>query len=265
MSRIRIYIFFIVGIGVLFFSFLSMPSLKVAQKELLTLLSPLIRSGSVVKKNIGGLGVHLMTLDQLDEAYRALLLENTRLQAEHNVLSGLQEENNKLRQQLGYREQSSFKLLPATVIARDNSTWWNTVKIDRGSKDGITSDMPVITDHGLIGKTSIVTPSMSVVLLVTDEGCNIAAKVEGTSEQGIASGLRAATGELQLAFLNKLANLQPGQKVYTAGVSGGIFPSGIEIGTVKSFHVRELDGQAFLEPTADLDTLENVFVIAGAK
>ncbi len=93
----------------------------------------------------------------------------------------------------------------------------------------------------------------------------MASKVQGTSDQGICSGLRIPTGELQLGFLNKLANLQAGQKVYTAGVSGGIFPSGIEIGTVKSFHLRELDGQAILEPTADLSNLEHVFVIAGAK
>jgi len=106
---------------------------------------------------------------------------------------------------------------------------------------------------------------LSIVMLVTDEECKVAVKVEGTREQGIESGLRASTGDLQLCFLDKLADLKPGQKVYTAGVSGGIFPSGIEVGTVKSFQVRELDGQAILDPAADLNNIEDVFVIVGAK
>jgi cell shape-determining protein MreC len=70
---------------------------------------------------------------------------------------------------------------------------------------------------------------------------------------------------LQLTFLSKLADLQPGQKVYTAGVSGGIFPSGIALGTVKNFHARELDGMAVLDPAADPASLEEVFVVTGAK
>ena len=125
--------------------------------------------------------------------------------------------------------------------------------------------MPVITDRGLVGKVTDVSASMSEVMLVTDEDCKVAAKVEGTKEQGICGGSRAPEGELELAFLSKLADLQPGQKVYTAGVSGGVFPSGIALGTVKSFRARDLDGEAILEPAADLGSLEEVFVVTGAK
>lgn len=265
MSRSRIFTFVaVIGIA-LFFSFLNASGLKIAQEKLFTIFSPLVHSSAAIKKNVEKLTQRRMSLDQLEEANRSLILENKKLHAENEMLHAAEEENNKLHAALAYREHSSFKLLPATVIAHDNSTWWNTVKIDRGSDDGITLDMPVITENGLVGKTSIVTPKLSVVTLITDENCSVASKVQGTSEQGISSGLRIPTGELQLGFLSKLANLQAGQKVYTAGVSGGIFPSGIEIGTVKSFHLRELEGQAILEPTVDLGNLDYVFVIVGAK
>ena len=46
---------------------------------------------------------------------------------------------------------------------------------------------------------------------------------------------------------------------------GGVFPSGLLIGTVKSFSVRELDGQAKITPTVDLSHLEDVFVVTGRK
>ena len=152
-------------------------------------------------------------------------------------------------------------------MTRDSSTWWRTVTINRGKREGIETDMPVVTDEGLIGKTTTVSDSISVVLLVSDENCKVAASVEGSREQGIVSGERVTAGLnplLNLNFLSKQADLKPGQKVYTSGV-GGVFPSGLLIGLVKSFRVRELDGQGQLTPAVDLSHLEDVFVVTGRK
>ncbi len=127
--------------------------------------------------------------------------------------------------------------------------------------------MSVVTEEGLVGKTTTVSESISIVLLVSDENCRVAATVEGTREQGIVSGERVAGAQtplLDLNFLSKQANLQPGQKAYTSGV-GGVFPSGLLIGTVQDFKVRELDGQARLIPAVDLSKLEDVFVVTGRK
>ena len=69
---------------------------------------------------------------------------------------------------------------------------------------------------------------------------------------------------MNLNFLSKQADLKPGQKVYTTGV-GEVFPSGLLVGVVKSFRVRELDAQAQLVPGVDLSHLEDVFVVTGRK
>src|SRR5207247_9527582 len=117
----------------------------------------------------------------------------------------------------------------------------------------------------LVGKTTTVSDSISVVLLVSDENCKVAASVEGSREQGIVSGERVTAGLnplLNLNFLSKQADLNPGQKVYTSGM-GGVFPSGLLVGVVKTFRVRELVGQAQLTPAVALSTLEDVFVVNG--
>jgi rod shape-determining protein MreC len=231
------------------------------------LLAPFLTSGSGLKKQITSVRTGLKSLDQLEHENAALHVENRELRATNQSLRDMEHEVNRLRHALNYRERSVFKLIAAEVIARDSSTWWRTVTINRGKRDSIETDMPVVTDVGLVGKTTTVSDSISVVLLVSDETCRVAASVEGSREQGIVSGQRMTTGLtplLDLNFLSKQADLKPGQKAYTSGV-GGVFPSGLFIGVVKSYRVRELDGQAQLTPAVDLSHLEDVFVVTGRR
>ena len=231
------------------------------------LLSPFLTSGSGLKKQITSVRSGLKSLDQLEHENATLQVENRELRATNQGLRDVEHEVNRLRHALNYRERSVFKLIAAEIIARDSSTWWRTVTINRGRRDNLETDMPVVTDEGLVGKTTTVSDAISIVLLVSDENCRVAASVEGSREQGIVSGQRNTTGMtplLDLNFLSKQADLKPGQKVYTSGV-GGVFPSGLLIGVVKTFRVRELDGQAQLTPAVDLSHLEDVFVVTGRR
>lgn len=231
------------------------------------MISPFLTSGSSLEKQITSVRTGLKTLEELEREVNTLRVDNRALRATNQALRNVEREVNRLRVALDYRERSLFKLVPAEIITRDTSTWWRTVTINRGRNDGITTDMPVVTDAGLVGKTTTVAETISVVLLVSDENCRVSATVEGTREQGIVSGERVAgatTPLLELNFLSKQANLQPGQKVYTSGV-GGVFPSGLLLGTVLQYRVRELDGQARLAAAVDLPKLEDVFVVTGPK
>src|SRR5438067_1543621 len=231
------------------------------------LISPFLTKGSGLNKEITSVRGKLKSLEELERDNGSLRVENRSLKATNQALRDVEHEVNRLRHALNYRERSVFKLVPAEVIARDSSTWWRTVTINRGKEDGLEGDMPVVTDEGLVGKTTTVSNNISVVLLVTDENCKVAASVEGSREQGIVSGERVAAGItplLNLNFLSKQADLKPGQKTFTSGV-GGVFPSGIPIGLVKTFRVRELDGQAQVTPSVDMTHLEDVFVVTGRK
>jgi rod shape-determining protein MreC len=231
------------------------------------LLAPFLTGGSGIKKQITSVRSGLKSLDELEHENAALNVENRELRATNKSLRDVEHEVNRLRHALNYRERSVFKLVAAEVIARDASSWWRTLTINRGRKDAIETDMPVVTDVGLVGKTTTVSDTISVVLLVSDENCRIAASVEGSREQGIVSGERVTGGLtplLDLNFLSKQADLKPSQKVYTSGV-GGVFPSGLLIGSVKSFRVRELDAQAQLTPAVELSHLEDVFVVTGRR
>ena len=136
----------------------------------------------------------MKSLDDLQAENSSLRVENRSLKATNQALRDVEHEVNRLRHALNYRERAVFKLVPAEVITRDSSTWWRTVTVNRGKQDGIDTDMPVVTDEGLVGKTTTVSANITIVLLVSDENCRVTANVEGTREQGIVTGERVTGG-----------------------------------------------------------------------
>jgi rod shape-determining protein MreC len=267
MSRTSIVSLLIFVAIVGYFLSLGADSTRKIQSGFYQLISPFLSTGSGLEKQITSVRGKLKTLDELEQDNNTLRVENKALKATNEALRDVEQEVNRLRKALEYRQRSEFKLVPAEVIARDSSTWWRTVTINRGKQDGLDTDMSVLTEEGLVGKTTTVSQNVSVVLLISDENCKVASSVEGTREQGIVTGERVTGGlapMLDLNFLTKQADLKPGQKAYTSGV-GGVFPSGLLIGTVRSFRVRELDGQAKLAPAVDLSRLQDVFVVIGRK
>lgn len=267
MSRTSIIALLIFGAILGYFLSFGADTTRKFQASIYQMLAPFFTTGSGLQKQITSVRTGLKSLEELERENASLRVDNRQLRATNSALRDVEHEMNRLRLALNYRERSVFKLIPGEIVTRDASTWWHTVTINRGKEDHIETDMPVVTDEGLVGKTATVSNTISVVLLVTDENCKVASSVEGTREQGIVSGERISGGLaplLDLNFLTKQANLQPGQKTYTSGV-GGVFPSGLLIGTVKSFRVRELDGQAKLAPAVDLSRLEDVFVVTGRK
>jgi rod shape-determining protein MreC len=267
MSRTNIIALLIFGAILGYFLSFGPSTTQKFKSSVYQLLAPFLTSGSGLKKQITSVRTGLKSLEQLEHESAALQVENRELRATNQGLRDVEHEVNRLRHALNYRERSVFKLIAAEIVARDSSTWWRTVTINRGKRDGVEIDMPVVTAEGLVGKITTVSDNISVVLLASDENCRVAASVEGSREQGIVSGERVTAGLtplLDLNFLSKQADLKPAQKVYTSGV-GGVFPSGLLIGVVKSFRVRELDGQAQLTPAVDLSHLEDVFVVTGRR
>jgi rod shape-determining protein MreC len=234
------------------------------QAGFLGLISPFLKQGSSLQRYYVTKKEGLKKLEDLEKEATQLRVVNKELSATNQALRGMEAENNRLRNALGYRERAVFQLMPARIIARDASTWYQKVIIDRGSEELIEKDQAVITEAGLVGKTTNVIAAHSAeVILVSDENCRVSSTIEGTREQGIVKGERATKAGLPtigLGFLSKQAPLKPGMTVYTSGV-GGVFPSGLEIGKVETFRQRELDAYATIKPAVDLTTIDDVFVV----
>jgi len=233
------------------------------QARVLSLLSPFIHSSAAIEQ-----AANNAMAPQINPAELKREIDELRLRVERSGIiqqkyNQIIEDNAKLRQLIGFKQSAPFKMTAAKVIRRSSSTWWNSFIIDKGSLDGIGTDSPVITSGGLVGKTSTLAPHMAKVILLTDEMCCVSAKVEGTLEQGILAGERAALEvrpELHLRFLTRNANINAGAGVYSTG-EGLVFPPDLLLGRVKRFENREISVEAIIEPAVDFSTLDYVFVI----
>jgi rod shape-determining protein MreC len=245
---------------------LKTPQTRAIQTWVMGVLSPFIRGGAQVEQQ-----VKEVTANPRDVA--ALAAENQRLQQEVDKLSitsrkyeDVLAENNKFRGMLEYRQQMDMKLTAARVLRRSSSNWWNTIIIDKGAIDGIGTDSAVITyvgQIGMVGKTGKVAAHTAEVILLTDEECRVAARIEGMQAPGILTGERGGfetRPDLRLRFLDRTLKITPGAAVYSTG-QGGVFPGNILLGKVKSFEIRDISGEAVVESAVDFSLLQDVFVV----
>ena len=176
-------------------------------------------------------------------------------------------ENARLRDQLGIVRQYPWKLKPARVVARDPANWWRTIKIDRGSRDGVVTNAPVVNGDGLVGRVSEVGFAQSQVVLVGDLDCRVSVLVgdEKSREQGMIAPDSSSPLDdtlVDLNFLSRNSKLLPGQLVVTSG-QGGVFPKGIVVGQIADFRSvgYELYKKAFVRLAVKMNRLEEVWVL----
>jgi rod shape-determining protein MreC len=210
-------------------------------------------------------------LDTVVPPRRELLRQNEALRQENQGLrfkvmeaEPLERENARLRQLLGWQARQPRKIKLASVVLRDPSNWWRSIQIDLGSRDGMTTNLPVLSPEGaLVGRISSVSLTRSQVLLLGDPNCHVAAMVENESHDNGVIGAAGSpdSGFVELGYLSKNADLKPGQLVKTSGL-GRIFPSDILIGQiVDAQSTYGLGTVARVRLAVNLNALEEVWVV----
>ncbi|MDR1146607.1 MAG: rod shape-determining protein MreC [Verrucomicrobiales bacterium] len=237
--------------------------------------SPIWRALDWVKSGYKNVSTALQTAEKLQQDNRRLVVENARLATENSLWSGLELENRRLREMLAFKNDAQFKLLPARVIERDPSSWWNVIKVNRGWSDDptLTVDQPVVSPRGVVGKTGAVGKYATNVILLVDENCKISSVTESSQARGIivgATSLNSGVPLCKITFVPRDTPLAVGERVFTSGL-GGIFPANLLIGTVKEAPALStavnfgLYREGVIEPAVDLNNLEEVFIITGGQ
>jgi len=191
-----------------------------------------------------------------------LLRENQELRAQLAASSELKLENERLNQILEFKLNTKMELLAAKVIARDLSPDHESIRINRGYRQGLRKLMGVITVEGVVGYVLSTEMDTAQILVVTDRSAAVDALVQRTRARGLISGKDASTIRLRLRYLERADDVAVSDAVVTSGLKG-TFPKGFPIGKVTS--VRKTDfgisQEAVVEPVVSPSNLEEVFVV----
>ncbi|HOQ00179.1 MAG TPA: rod shape-determining protein MreC [Acetivibrio clariflavus] len=230
-----------------------------------TILSPFQRFINYSDKKINDFFAHFEDIDKLRKENEVLKQKVHELVYENEKLIDLKIKNEELRRALDIKDQySTMDMVGANIIAKDMGNWFDIFTIDRGTKDGIEIDYPVVTSNGLVGRVMQTDLFTSKVISIIDEDSSISARLSKTSDLVVVKGDRKLKDQ-GLCIMNYIpadADVSAGDRVETSGV-GGIYPKGILIGTVKEVRQRtnELDRYAIIEPVVDFKRLEEVFIL----
>ena len=159
-----------------------------------------------------------------------------------------------------------FKSIKALVIERNKMYWFNTITINKGKSSGLKEDMAVITGSGLIGKINKVGSNTSEVKLITTNDTNykisVMIKTSTDTIYGIMSGYDVSNNKLLVTSVNKNIEIEENASVYTSGM-GGVFPSGILIGSVDGVIPDKYDVSKIIlvKPNADMNNTRFVNVL----
>lgn len=200
--------------------------------------------------------------------------DNDILEISTSRIESIESENIELRRQLeALKEElnitytlSDYEYLNATVISRNVGYWYNKITIDKGTYNGVKKDMVVINSNGLIGKVIRTTTFTADVRLLTTSDTNNKISVHISNGDnnlyGLINGYDYENNILELEGISNTRDVNIGDYVYTSGL-GGIFPSGILIGSVTEITTDSYDLAKIIKvkPASDFNNLNYVSIL----
>lgn len=183
-------------------------------------------------------------------------------------LNDLKKDNEKMKEALKLQDTlNDYTLVNATVIARNPDTWRDIVTTNKGSNDGLTPQMSVMSDNGLVGKVLDVNPTSARVALLSNNDntlVRVAAMIQGEKESiyGTLTGFDHEKNILIMSQIQATQEIKVGDKVVTSGL-GGVSPSSLYIGTVEEVAMDRfgLYKEVRIKPAADTNDVRYVTVV----
>ncbi len=196
---------------------------------------------------------------------RSEVLTNEIRKADYDRLSSMLQ----LDGALGLQDKG---LKTGRVIVQSATVWYATVRVDKGSDDGVEVGQPVINEEALIGRVTEVFGGASQVTLITDTTMKVPARAGRRGEFGIVQPASAGNpNDLVMTFTNPDAKISVGDRVVTRGTEPedrkeSLYPVGLPIGHVTRIENEGTDTQEIhLRPYADMRSLDFVQILTDPR
>jgi len=231
-----------------------------------TVISPVENLFTKVFSPVGNFASDVRNFGQSKKQITELNKQIDLLKAKQVLDEDMVSQLNQLRNVLDLAGSGGYQVVAARVINRGSTeTFKETLTIDVGSRSGITKNMTVISESGLVGVVKSVTSNSSIVLLMSDPTFKVGVRIAGTQSIGVVSGQGGSTYLLQL--LDATGEINEGDALVARGSAGDRpFVPGVPVGIVTSVNsdASSITQNADVESSANLEKISVVAVVTAA-
>ena len=231
-----------------------------------TVISPVENLFTKVFSPVGNFASDVRNFGQSKKQITELNKQIDLLKAKQVLDEDMVSQLNQLRNVLDLAGSGGYQVVAARVINRGSTeTFKETLTIDVGSRSGITKNMTVISESGLVGVVKSVTSNSSIVLLMSDPTFKVGVRIAGTQSIGVVSGQGGSTYLLQL--LDATGEIKEGDALVARGSAGDRpFVPGVPVGivTTVSSNASSITQNADVESSANLEKISVVAVVTAA-
>jgi rod shape-determining protein MreC len=200
-----------------------------------------------------------VALRHVREENEALKRELAAAQVAAQEQRALADRTRGLEQLLELRARTNLQTVGAEIIGAAATPDFQTVTIDKGTRDGLKADRAVIAPAGVVGRVVVPSGRSAKVQLLIDRNAAAGAIVERSRAQGVVVG--RGDDRLQMDYVSEVFDVVVGDTVVTSGIDG-IYPKGFVIGQVEAV---EKSGGGYkritVRPAVSFSALEEVLVV----
>ena len=243
----------------------SLTGINVGEVMVQSILTPLRTGVSELKDQAEQIYSYMFNYEALQAENIALKEKIAEMEDNARVADSVSRENDRLRALLDLLDaHEDYKLVDAYIIAWGSNDWTNTLTINRGANLGIEEGMCAITANGeVVGLVIEVGSNYAVIKTVLDSSLGISATIASSGYNGMVQGNYTDGQEdlLRMNYLPSAAVIRNNDQVVTSGST--TYPRDLILGYVvdAGFADTGIAKYALLRPAADIDTLEQVFIL----
>lgn len=264
-SRIRIVLVIALLLAVILAVVSALTGLSLPDMAVKGVLTPLRTGASKLTDKAEELYGYIFKYEALAAENEALKKELAAIENNARVADSVTRENERLRDLLNLKNANEdYQLVDGYIISWASNDWTSTFTINRGSNVGIQVGMCAVTANGeLVGLVQEVGSNYAVIKSIMDSSLEISATISSSGYNGMVKGgySEGLSDKLRMNYLPSSATIHINDQVVTTGST--VYPRGLIVGRVvdAGFADTGVAKYAILEPAADIDALEQVFII----
>ena len=230
-----------------------------------TVITPIRSAISAVSRQVERYYNFQFSYESLEARNDYLQKRLTQMEDDVRTADALERENKRLRELCNLRdEHADYVFDDAYIVSWDSSSWKNAFTIAKGTGDGLAEGMAVVTEYGqVVGLITEIGSNWATVTTVLDNSLEISACVASSGNTGVVQGAYTYgyPNKLRLNYLPAETILRNNDQVVTTGSS--LYPKGLILGYIEDAGMDEtgVAKYAIVQPAADFDTLEQVFIV----